>query len=100
MLPIKMDLMGKNEIEVFAQSIDTSKNIKSIENGISHLLHINRALPDAKQFIISSEPDKSNEIIHRVWNNIRQIGEFEYVDIKESEKISEYAETHDVIPLI
>ncbi len=99
-MPVKMDLMGKNEIEVFAQSIDMSKNLRSIENGIADLLLINRALPLAKQFIISSEPDKSYEVNHRVWNNVRHLSEFEYIDLKESEIISEYAKKHGVVPLI
>ena len=99
-MPVKMDLMGKNEKEVFAQSIDMSKTLRSIENGIADLLLINRALPDAKQFILSSEPDKSYEINHRIWNNIRGLNEFEYVDLSESEKITDYALKHGVIPLL
>ena len=99
-LPVKMDLMGKNEKEVFAQSIDMTKTLRSIENGVADLLHINRALPNAKQFIIASEPDKSNEVNHRVWDNIRDLNEFEYVDLSESEKITDYALKHGVIPLL
>ena len=100
LMPVKIDLMGKNEIEVFAQSLDMSKSLRSIENGIADLLHINRAISQAKQFIISSEPDKSFEINHRIWNNIRKTKEFEYVDISEFDKISNYAQEHGVAPLI
>lgn len=99
-MPIKIDLMGKNEGEVFAQSIDMSKNLRSIEYGISALMHINRALPKAKQFIITSEPEKSNELNHKIWSNIRHLNEFEYVDLQESEKIAEYAREHNVVPLL
>ena len=99
-MPIKLDLMGKNEIEVFANTIDMSKNKQIIELGLADLLHISRAIPKAKQFIISSEPNKSNEINHRIWKNIRDVKEFEYVDISESEKIKEYAVKHGVVPLI
>jgi hypothetical protein len=99
-MPVKMDLMGKNEKEVFAQSIDMSKMLRSIENGIANLMFINRALPDAKQFILASEPDKSNEVNHRIWNNIRDLNEFEYVDLSESGKITDYALKHGVIPLL
>lgn len=99
-MPVKMDLIGKNEREVFAQSIDMSKSFRSIENGIADLLHINRAISDAKQFIISSEPPKSIEINHRIWNNIRNAKEFEYFDISEFDIISNYAQKHGVAPLL
>ncbi len=99
LMPIKMDLMGKNDRAVFAQSIDMSRSLRSIENGIADLLHINRAISDSKQFIISSEPSKSIKINHRIWNNIRNTKEFEYVDISEFDKISNYALKHGVEPL-
>lgn len=97
--PVKIDLMGKNEIEVFGQSIDFEKKGYSIEYNIGNLLQLKRALPNAKQFVIGYEPDKTMEINHRIWNNIRQISEFEYVDISEAEKITEYAICHGVTPL-
>lgn len=98
--PVKVDLMGKNDIEVFGQSIDFEKKIYSIECNIGNLLQLNRALPKAKQFVIGYEPDKDLEINHRIWNNIRMSSEFEYVDISEAEKITEYAISHGVTPLI
>ncbi len=97
--PVKIDLMGKNEIEVFGQSIDFDKKGYSIEYNIGNLLQIKRALPNAKQFVIGCEPDKNMEINHRIWNNVRQTSEFEYIDVSEAEKITEYAVTHGVTPL-
>jgi len=97
--PVKIDLMGKNDIEVFGQSIDFEKKVYSIECNIGNLLQLNRALPNAKQFVIGYEPDKTMEINHRIWNNIRQSSEFEYVDASEAEKITEYAISHGVTPL-
>ncbi len=97
--PVKIDLMGKNEIEVFAQSIDFEKKIQAIEFNIGSLLQLNRAFPNSKQFILGYEPNKQIEINHRIWNNIRSISDFEYVDISEAEKIEEYAISHGVTPL-
>jgi len=98
--PVKIDLMGKNDIEVFGQTIDFEKKIYSIECNIGNLLQLNRALPKAKQFVIGYEPDKNLDINHRIWNNIRQSSEFEYVDVSEAEKITEYAIIHGVTPLL
>ncbi len=98
--PVKVDLMGKNEIEVFGQSIDFEKKNYWIEYTIGNLLQIKRAFPDAKQFVIGFEPNKNLEVNHRIWENIRQISDFEYVDISEVERITEYAIEHGVTPLI
>jgi len=97
--PVRIDLMGKNDIEVFGQSIDFEKKVYSIECNIGNLLQLNRALPNAKQFVIGYEPDKTMDINHRIWNNIRQSSEFEYIDVSEAEKITEYAISHGVTPL-
>lgn len=97
---VKVDLMGKNEITVFGQSIDFEKKNNSIEYTVGNLLQIKRAFPDAKQFVIGFEPNKNLEVNHRIWENIRQISDFDYVDISEVERITEYAIEHGVTPLI
>jgi len=99
LMPVKIDLMGKNEIEVFAQTVNMDKNLRSVQLDISDLLLIQKAIPKAKQFLISQEPDKNNVENHNVWNNIRQYKELEYVDISEVEKIKNYAVKHCVKPL-
>ncbi len=79
--------------------LNWSNEIRSIEYTIGNLLQINRTLPNAKQFILGYEPDKQNKVNHRVWNNIREISDFEYVDISESSKIKNYAIDHGIKPL-
>ncbi len=85
--------------EVFSQSIDFEKQIRVIEININKLFHLNYALPKAKKFVIGCEPSNDIQINHRVWNNIRKTNEFEFVDISEAEKISEYARSHGIQPL-
>ncbi|MFO7658120.1 MAG: hypothetical protein R6W78_13755 [Bacteroidales bacterium] len=97
--PIKIDLLGKNKIEVFAQSIDFEKPIRYIESDIGSLLQINRALPKAKQFVMGYEPDTNMQVNHLTWNNIKNFPDFEYIDISDAEKITDYAVTHGVKPL-
>ena len=96
---IQIDLLGKNENKVLAQSIDMSKNYSYLKSDIADLMNINIALPKSKKFIITSEPDTSLEKNHIVWNNVRQFKGFEYVDINEVTLIEEYAKTHGVLPL-
>jgi len=97
--PIKIDLLGKNGIEVFGQTIDFDKKMMAIEFNIGNLLQLSRALPSAKKFILGSEPNKSTELNHSIWNNIRNLRDFDYVDIAEADKITDYARTNGVTPL-
>ncbi len=99
LMPVKIDLLGRTEIEVLAQSIDMSKKLSSLKSSIGELLNVNIALPNSKKFIIASEPEKLLEVNHRIWNSVRNYKEFDYIDIKEAEKIEEYAKTHGVVPL-
>jgi hypothetical protein len=96
--PVKVDLLGKNDIEVFGQSVDFEKNIRSVEVHIGNLLQINKALPNAKQFVLGIEPDKKMKTNHQVWKNIHESKDFEYIEIDEAEKVKEYAIEHEVKP--
>jgi hypothetical protein len=97
--PVKVDLLGKNGIETLGQTIDFEKRIHSIEFNIGNLLQLSRAMPKAKKFILGFEPDRKIEINHRIWSNLRSIPEFEYIDISEAEKLTDYARNNNVTPL-
>ena len=101
LMPIKVDLIGKNEIPVFAHSIDLERQNYHIQNDISTLLMLNNSFEKSKGFFVSSEPDKKKySKQHDIWNNIRKSKENEYIDISEYQKIKEYAKKHGVRPII
>jgi hypothetical protein len=101
LMPVKIDLIGKNEIPVYAQSIDLERQNYHIQNDIGVLLMLKEALGEAKGFLISSEPDKNKfPSQHDIWRSIRNWNDSEYVDISESQKIEDYATQHGVVPLI
>ncbi len=100
-LPVKVDLIGKNENEVYAQAVDLERQNYHIQNDIAVLLMLNKALEKAKGFHISSEPDKklfSSQ--HGTWKILKNFKDSEYVDLSEVQKIEEYAVKHGVVPLI
>jgi len=100
-MPVKVDLIGKNEKTVYAQTIDLERHNYHIQNDISVLLMLKQALGEAKGFLISSEPNKIKyPSQHDIWNSIRDWNDSEYVDLSETQKIEEYATMHDVVPLI
>ncbi|SFE64168.1 hypothetical protein SAMN05518672_108210 [Chitinophaga sp. CF118] len=103
LVPVKVDLIGKNGIDVFVQSIDMTSNQSQIINEIStfYLLKdtYKRNKKDCKNFILSQEPPKEYKKQHEIWNQLVDSDEFNYVDVTESEKIMEYAEINNVKPI-
>lgn len=102
--PVKIDLIGMNEVPVYAQSIDMDRRVYHIENDIAKLLFLRNAF-DAKfkkrtEFIVTSEPQKSQLKQHAIWKNLRSSKEFTYLDVSEADVIIEYANEHGVKPLV
>jgi hypothetical protein len=100
-ISLKVDLIGKNEIPVYAQTIDLERLNYHIQNDLAVILMLNRAFVNAKGFLVSSEPDKilfSHQ--HETWKTIKAWKESEYVDLSEYERIEEYATEHGVLPFV
>ncbi|HEY5509949.1 MAG TPA: hypothetical protein VIK10_02870 [Prolixibacteraceae bacterium] len=100
-MPVKVDLIGKNEIPVYAQTIDLERQNYHIQNDLAVLFMLNKALIKAKGFHISSEPDKKLfPHQHDTWKSIKDWNDSEYVDLAEVGKIEEYANLHGLVPLV
>lgn len=99
-IPLKFDLAGKNEHEVFAKSIDLERRKYNVEHDVNAFYPIKDLSPKSKKFIVTAEPDKKYKIQHQIWENLRRANWLEYIDISEAEKLREYAQTHHVEPLI
>ena len=102
--PVKVDLLGKNEIPVYVQAVDLDKTVYHIEYELAQLAFLNLAFTEenkpAKGFVLSSEPDKKELKQHNIWKQLRSSKQFEYIDLSEPEKILEYAKKHGVQPLV
>ena len=99
--PVRVDLLGKNEIPVYMQSIDLNRNVYNIENDLAQLFFLRLAFAtNSKGFVLTSEPDKKEKKQHDIWSQLRSSKLFEYVDLSEAEKIIQYAEEHNVLPLV
>jgi len=99
-IPLKFDLVGKNDYEVYAKSIDLERRKYNVEHDVNAFYPIKDLSPKSKKFIISAEPDKKYQIQHQIWKNLRDSNWLEYLDISEAEKLREYAQAHNVEPLI
>ena len=98
-IPVTIDLYGKNEHIVFAQFIDMESNFNHIKVDYYDLKELKEIIPAAYSFLVSAEPEKDRySKQHEIWNHIRTSKDFDYVDISEVDRIKEYAELHGVKP--
>lgn len=98
-MPVRIDLFGKNEWPVFAKFFDFERKVPAIKNDYFDLNQLVEVLENPKGFIISSEPEIAKyPIQHKAWESIRNSNKTEYLDSSEVDKIQDYAVEHGVIP--
>jgi len=97
--PVKLDLLGKNEIPVFARFLDFEKAMNHIKSDFFDIDQVLTAISDVKGFVIASEPDRDHfRHQHVAWDRFRNKKEIEYLDLTEVERVREYALLHGVEP--
>ncbi len=99
-IPLKFDLVGKNDIMVFTKSIDLERRKYNVEHDINAFYPIKDLSKNSKKFIVSAEPNKKYSNQHQIWKNLRNANWLEYIDVSEAEKLEIYAKEHDVEPLV
>ncbi|MCF8247224.1 MAG: hypothetical protein K9J37_14715 [Saprospiraceae bacterium] len=100
-VPVKIDLVGENEIPTFVKLVDLERRKNYIANDVTSFNFVRDAIPDSKRFIVSREPLKAIfPQQHQIWNNLRSTKWFEYIDITEVERLEEYAQIHQVHKLV
>jgi hypothetical protein len=103
---VKVNFIGQNNIPVAGQGVDFEKSTDQITNNVSRLISLIKAFElkhvnQGQYYIIGREPDKKNyQEQHDNWQHIRSSSLIEFVDIDETEKISEYIEKHNVKPFV
>lgn len=101
--PVKVDFSGRNEVDVYAQVIDMNQNSARIAvhvNAFAQLLQAcNENDKTVQNFLIATEPDRKMAKQFDIWQQLRESRKFNYLDLKESERLIEYAQQHNVKPL-
>lgn len=101
--PVKVDLFGKNDIYVSAQTIDFTKTKAHLSNDITSYLYL--ALSSqardmkAKCFLIGEEPDKQMTFNHSLWDEVRKTDLIQYISTDESDVVLDYLKNHGVEPV-
>jgi hypothetical protein len=99
-MPLKIDIIGRNDRIVYAQSIDLERTFYHIQNDIGILAILNQVFQKkAEKFVISSEPNKTiYPKQHKTWINLRSNDLAKYIDLNEIDLIKKYAVDHGVLP--
>lgn len=99
-LPVTIDLFGKNEDFVMGQFFDLEKHLNFIKNDYYDYQQVQQIIKTGKRFTISSEPDKAKyPQQHHFWQEIRKQKGVTYVNINELDTIEAYAKEHGVVPV-
>jgi len=102
-MSVNVDMIGKNELPVFAQVIDFERQLNFIQQDVAVLDFLMNSFEKEKSkgFMVANEPDKTaHPKSHAAWNDLRKWNKFDYLALDEIGKIKEYAEIHGVTPLI
>lgn len=99
LMPLTVDLLGKNEIPVFAKFLELERNPNHIKSDFYDLTQLRSAFRKSYGFVVAYEPRKDRyKEQHLAWQYLRRSKKEELVDISEVEKIREYAIQHGVTP--
>lgn len=102
---VKVSFIGQNNIPVAGQGVDFEKPADQITTNISRLITLIKAFEEESKtgqyYIIGREPDKKSfKEQHDNWLHIKNSNLIEFVDVSETEKISQYIEQHNVKPFV
>jgi len=102
--PVRIDFAGRNEIDVYAQTVDMEAGPTTVANHINAFVQLKTTYQKnnvkMQDFFIAKEPAK--ELFpkqHDMWNQLRNSDILNYLDLSESEEIITYAEQHGVVPI-
>jgi hypothetical protein len=102
-VPVNVDVFGKNGAFVTGQSLDFSKNATSLQSEISSFFYLTEhtlnADKNSMSFVLGDEPSKENELNHRFWKNVCDASIVEFVPTDESERIISYMQEKGVAPI-
>lgn len=102
-VPVNVDVFGKNGVFVTGQSLDFTKQASSLQSDISSYLYLTehtlKADKNSKSFVLGDEPSKKETLNHDLWKSVRSANIVVFVPFDESERIIEYMKENGVAPI-
>ncbi|MDP5169183.1 MAG: hypothetical protein NWR72_02970 [Bacteroidia bacterium] len=104
-LPTRVSFIGRNDAPMVGRVVDFSKRAYNLQHDLAEMYTLVKAFEESgedngKYFVIGQEPHKNQHKEHDTWAAIHRSKTVEYVDLAETERITEYANTHNVEPFI
>ncbi len=100
--PVELDFIGKNEKPVIGKITDFNQPNYHLDASLSNLFVLMKTLEANGQsgnyFVIGNEPDKQHTNQHKTWQEVRSSKFLQFVTHDETQRVTEYMETHDVKP--
>ncbi|WP_330443794.1 hypothetical protein [Flavobacterium sp. C4GT6] len=103
--PVDVNFIGKNGVIVAGQTVDFAKRHYNLENDLTRFISFTKAVDysckrKGEYFLIGQEPDKNvTTQNHKTWEYVKNSHLVKYVDFNEIDRISDYIENKDVVPL-
>lgn len=101
-IPVDLDFIGKNERPVVGKIFDFNQPNYNLDASLSNLFVLMKTFESNNQtgnyFIIGNEPNKQNIKQHNTWEQVQSSRFLEFVPFNETERVTEYMETHGVEP--
>lgn len=102
--PVRVDFTGRNEIDVYAQTVDMEASFQTVTSHINAFVQLKTTYLENEvpmhDFLIAKEPEKQKfPKQHDIWRQLKNSSVLNYLDLSESEELIRYAEKHGVVPL-
>ncbi len=101
---VKVNFIGQNAVPVAGHGVDFTKSPDHISGSLSHFISLIKSFElshkEGKYYVIGKEPDPREQKQHDSWEHIRNSGLIEFVDVSETDKITDYIHQHHVRPFV
>lgn len=104
LVPVIVDVFGKNCSFVSGHSMDFEKQYHTLQNDLSSYLYLventKKVDSDSTCFLLANEPPKNELPNHDLWSSIRNSNLVKVVPVNESEQIIDFMKEKGVQPII
>lgn len=102
--PKKVDMFGKNGSFNIAHSINFNTSFQTLNHHLDSYMYLALSAEmtedkKATSFLIGEEPEKNSKN-HKVWQNVRELKEIEYVPFNERDRVLEHFKKEGVSPIV
>lgn len=104
LVPVTVDVFGKNGAYVTGQTFDFVKNADKLQSEITSYLylieHTEKADKNSTCFVLGDEPSKKEKQNHLFWSSLRSSKIVEMVPLDESDRIIDFMKQKGVEPIV